>query len=248
MDTSAPHSDAPTHTDATTTTDTTTPPAPQATAAGQGSRPARALLMPLAVTIVLPMLLYYALRAQDVAQWQALLFSGAIPAAHALANAVVRRRAEFFDLFVVALLAVSAVTSLISGNPRVLLLKDAGLPALLGAWILATLFLSRPFTFHFGSRLRGPAAAAEAERAWRDRPEFREALRGLTVLWGCFQLLDAFLSTVAALVLPVDAVPVTGRFLSYGLLAAVAVITVRRSRRFRAQHGIALFGARTAAG
>ncbi|MEU5051178.1 VC0807 family protein [Streptomyces sp. NPDC021096] len=233
MDTSAPHTD--------------TPP-PDTPAAAHGSRPARALLIPLTVTIVLPMVLYYALRAQGVAQWQALLLSGAIPAAHALAAAVVRRRAEFFDLFVVALLAVSAVTSLISGNPRVLLLKDAGLPALLGVWILATLFFSRPFTFHFGGRLRGPAAAEEAERAWRDRPEFREALRGLTVLWGCFQLLDAFLSTVAALVLPIDVVPVTGRFLSYGLLAAVAVITVRRSRRFRARHGIALFGARTAAG
>ncbi|MEU4213312.1 VC0807 family protein [Streptomyces sp. NPDC026206] len=214
----------------------------------RGARTGRALLIPLTVDILLPLALYYVLRAQGIAQWQALLLSSVVPAAHALATAVVRRRAEAFDLLVVVLLAISAVTSLISGSPRVLLLKDAGLPAVLGVWIVGTLFTARPFTFQFGRRLRGPGADEEAERAWRERPDFRAALRGLTVLWGGEQLLDAALSAVEALTLPVDLVPVIGRFQSLALIGLVAVVTVRSSRRFRARHGTALFGVRAPAG
>ncbi|GAA3072356.1 hypothetical protein FHS39_004186 [Streptomyces olivoverticillatus] len=211
------------------------------------SRGRSALLVPLSVNILLPLAMYYMLRAQGITQWAALLLSSALPAAHALVTAVVRRRAAFFDLFVVGLLLVSAGTSLISGDPRVLLLKDAALPAALGLWILGSLFFSRPFAFHFGDQLRGSSGAGAAERAWRERPEFREALRGLTVLWGCVQLLDATLSTVMALALPVDVVPVVGRVVSFSLLGLVAMATVRRSRGFRARYGIPLFGLRAAA-
>ncbi|MFE5872524.1 VC0807 family protein [Streptomyces roseifaciens] len=208
----------------------------------------RALLAPLAITIALPLALYYVLRAQGTAQWQALLISGAIPAAHAIVTAVRRRHVAFFDLLVVALLAVSAATSLVSGDPRVLLLKDAAIPAVLGVWIACTLFLARPFAFRFGAHLRRGGGEAEAEHAWQEVPAYRQALRGLTLLWGGMQLLDAALSAAAALALPVDVVPVIGRIQSFALLGLLIVITVRRSRRFRALHGISLFGTGGGAG
>ncbi|MEW1654998.1 VC0807 family protein [Streptomyces sp. NPDC093707] len=207
-----------------------------------GAHRLRAVCVPLAVNLLLPLALYYVLRARDVAQWQALLLSGVVPAVHALGTALVRRRIEVFDLLVVVLLAVSAGTSAISGSPRVLLLKDAGIPAALGLWILGTLPAARPFAFHFGDRLRGPDGAAAADRAWRELPEFRGALRRLTVLWGGAQMLDAALSALAACTLPVDVVPVIGRIQSLAILGAVVVLTVRRSRAFRGRHGIPLFG------
>ncbi|MGD3109562.1 VC0807 family protein [Streptomyces sp. YGL11-2] len=207
----------------------------------------RALFVPLGINILLPLAMYYALRAQDIAQWQALLLSSAIPAAHALGTAVVRRRVEVFDLVMVVLLAVSAATTVISGSPRVLLVKDAGVPAALGLWILGSLFASRPFPFHFARRLRDPAGQEEAERAWDDRPDFQAALRGLTLLWGGSQLLDAALSILEALTLPVDLVPVIGRFQSFAILGVVAALTVRRSRAFQSGRGIPLFGIRTPA-
>ncbi|KUL36926.1 hypothetical protein ADL22_23150 [Streptomyces sp. NRRL F-4489] len=204
----------------------------------------RTVGLPLAVNVAVPLALYYVLRAQGAAQWLALLLSGVVPAAHALAAAVLRRRVEVFDLLVVVLLAVSAGLSALSGSPRVLLLKDAGIPAALGLWILATLRAARPFPFHFGQRLRGPGGAEAADRAWRELPEFRAALRGLTLLWGGAELLDAALSAVWALTLPIDLVPVIGRFQSLAILAALAALTVRRSHSFRIRCGIPLFGVR----
>ncbi|WP_107068225.1 VC0807 family protein [Streptomyces sp. CT34] len=205
----------------------------------------RALFVPLGINILLPLAIYYALRAQDIAQWKALLLSSVIPAAHALGTAVVRRRVEAFDLLMVVLLAASAATSLISGSPRILLLKDAGIPAALALWILGSLFAARPFPFHFARRMRDPAGQEEADRAWDVLPDFRAALRGLTLLWGGSQLLDASLSTLEALTLPVDLVPVVGRFQSFAILGVVAALTVRRSRAFRAGSGVPLFGIRT---
>ncbi|GAA2690346.1 VC0807 family protein [Streptomyces lunalinharesii] len=198
--------------------------------------------VPLTVNVALPMVLYYVLRAQDVAPWQALLLSGVTPAAHALGAALVRRRVEVFDLLVVVLLAVSAGLSAFSGSPRVLLLKDAGVPAVLGLWILGTRYAARPFAFHFAARLRGPSGAEAAERAWAQLPEFRSALRGLTLLWGGAQLLDAALSTMAALALPVDLVPVLGKIESCTILGVMVALTVRRSRAFRGRYGLPLFG------
>ncbi|MEE6270575.1 VC0807 family protein [Streptomyces diastatochromogenes] len=220
----------------------------EGTARARGAQRWRAVGVPLAVNIALPMVLYYVLRAQDVAQWQALLLSGVVPAAHALGTALVRRRIEVFDLLVVVLLAVSAGLSAFSGSPRVLLLKDAGIPAVLGLWILGTRFAARPFAFHFAARLRGPAGTEAAERAWAQLPEFRSALRGLTLLWGGAQLLDAALSTTAALALPVDLVPVLGKIESFTILGVLVALTVRRSRAFRGRYGIGLFGAPAVAG
>ncbi|MEU7642706.1 VC0807 family protein [Streptomyces sp. NPDC039016] len=208
----------------------------------RGAQRWRAVGVPLTVNLLLPLVLYYVLRALDVAQWQALLLSGVIPAAHAVGTALVRRRVEVFDLLVVVLLGASAGLSAVSGSPRVLLLKDAGIPVVLGLWVLGTLFAARPLAFHFGQRLRGPAGAEAAERAWRELPEFRTALRGLTLLWGGAQLLDAALSTVAALGLPIDLVPVVGKIESFTILGAMVALTVRRSRAFRDRYGIPLFG------
>ncbi|MFE6686937.1 VC0807 family protein [Streptomyces sp. NPDC057743] len=207
-----------------------------------GAHPLRAVGVSLTVNLVLPLGLYYVLRAQGVAQWQALLLSGAVPTVHALGAAVVRRRVEIFDLVVAGLLAVSAGLSAINGSPRVMLLKDVAIPVVLGLWILGTLLAARPFAFHFGSRLRGAGGEADADRAWRERPEFRGALRVLTILWGGSQMLDAALSAVAACTLPVDVVPVIGRFQSLGILAVVVALTVRRSRVFRRRYGFPLFG------
>ncbi|WP_171170250.1 VC0807 family protein [Streptomyces sp. I05A-00742] len=209
-----------------------------------GSRARRDLVLTPTVVIALPLALYYLLRAQGAPAWQALLISSAPPVVRALAGAVRGRRVGYVDALVVGLLLVSAAISLISGNPRVLLLKDAALPAAVGVGIGATLWSSRPFAFRFGRHLGTDAAAVRAERYWRESPDFRRALRSLTVLWAGAEFLDALLSAAQALILPVDAVPLLGRAQSLIIVGSVVFLSVRRSWRFRERHGIPLFGLR----
>ncbi|KAB7834870.1 VC0807 family protein [Streptomyces mobaraensis] len=211
-------------------------------------RARRALLTTPLVVIVLPLVLYYVLRAQGAPAWQALLLSSLPPVAHSVTAALRDHRVGYVDLLVIGLLLISAATSLVSGDPRVLLLKDAALPAALGLGMGATLWAARPFAFQFGHQFRSGAAAEQAEGYWRESPAFRQALRSLTLLWAGAELLDALLSTTEALFLPVDAVPLLGRVQSLAVVGAVAVLSIRRSRRFRDRHGIPLFGFREPAG
>ncbi|MEV0264180.1 VC0807 family protein [Streptomyces sp. NPDC050617] len=207
----------------------------------------RTLAASIAVNIVFPLGAYYLLRAQGAAQWLALLLSGAAPAVRAAYTLAVRRRADGFDLFVVSMLALSAGTSLISGEPRVMLLKNVALSLGLAVWILGTLYAPRPFVFQFSRRWHGEAARAERDRLWAESAEFRRALRRVTMLWGGAQLVDAALSTLTALTLPVDAVPAIEKVQSYGLLGLLAAATLLYGRRFRARHGVSLIGYRRGA-
>ncbi|MFH8750085.1 VC0807 family protein [Streptomyces rimosus] len=198
----------------------------------------------LAVNVVLPLALFYVLRAQGAEQWLALLLSSAVPALRVAWALATRRRADSIDLFVAALLAVSAATSLISGSPRVLLLKDVGLSVALGLWITGSLLAQRPFAHHFGIRLAGEPAAIERDHLWETTPALRRELRTLTAIWGGGQLLDAAVSAILALTLPVDVVPLIGRCQSLIVLGTTVLITLRRARRFRARHGVSLLGTR----
>ncbi|WP_208853186.1 VC0807 family protein [Streptomyces albofaciens] len=197
----------------------------------------------IVINAVLPLALFYVLRARGAEPWLALLLSSTIPALRVAWTVATRRRADSIDLFVTGLLTVSAATSLISGSPRVLLLKDVGMSVALGAWITSSLLARRPFAYHFGVRLGG--GSAERDRLWETTPALRRELRKLTALWGGGQLLDATIGVVTALTLPVDVVPLIGRCQTVVVLGATVLITLRRARRFRTQHGMSLLGTRS---
>ncbi|MFF9152781.1 VC0807 family protein [Streptomyces sp. NPDC014846] len=200
-------------------------------------------LVSLAADIVLPLGVYYAARALGAAQGPALLLSGAPPALRLLCGAVRHRRADGVDLFFTVLLVAAALTSLLGGGPRLLLFKDAALSLVVGGWVLGTGFTGRPLAFQLGQRLHRGRAAGERARTWREHEGFRRGLRLLTLLWGAEQLLDGGLGTLAAATLPTDTVPLLARAESLTLLALAAVATAVYARRFRARHGLPLFGA-----
>lgn len=212
----------------------------------EGSRPpasSRSGLLPtLVVNIALPLVLYYAFRVLGLPQWQALVYSSAPPVLRVGWIAVRHRRVDGFDLFLLAMFALSAGLSMVGGSPRVLLFKDVAMPLVLGSWLLGTHLAARPFAFTLAQRSRSAAVAERVEDHWRHSPVFRRALRNLTTLWGGLQLVDAVVHTTLVLTLPVDAVPLVGRCASWGLLGLTVLCTVGAARRFRAWHGRALFG------
>ncbi|MEU4037225.1 VC0807 family protein [Streptomyces collinus] len=203
----------------------------------------RGPLVSLAVDILLPLVVYYAARALGAGQTAALLLSGAPPALRMVTGALGRRRIDGVDLFLTVLLAAAATASAMGGGTRFLLCKDAALSLVVGGWVLSTGFSRSPLAFRLGQRLhRGPAATAR-DQLWQRSAAFRQALRLLTLLWGTEQLLDGGCGKLAALTLPTDTVPLLIRAQSLGLLALAAVATAVYSRRFRARHGVPLFGA-----
>ncbi|WP_229876634.1 VC0807 family protein [Streptomyces nojiriensis] len=212
---------------------------------GTGTRamPAwRTVATPILFTVALPLAVFYALRSQGIGQWLALTASGAVPAVRMAVVAAARRRVDSFEAFMIGMLAVRVVTSLLVGSPRVILVKDAGLAAAAGLWILGSLLVAKPFAFQAGQSWHGPAAARTREAAWSVSPALRSGLTRLTVLWGCAQLLDCGAGVLVALLLPVESVPALNRAKGLALLCVVVLITVSYSRRYGRRHALSLFG------
>ncbi|WP_327152738.1 VC0807 family protein [Streptomyces yangpuensis] len=192
--------------------------------------------------VVLPLAVFYVLRAQGISQWSALTLSGAVPAVRMAVAAATRRRVDSFEVFMIGMLAVRIVTSLLVASPRFVLVKDAGLAAAAGLWILGSLLVAKPFAFQVGQSWHGPTAARTREAAWSVSPALRGGLTRLTVLWGCAQLLDCGAGVLVALLLPVESVPALNRAKGLALLCAVALVTVSYSRRYGRRHALSLFG------
>ena len=176
-------------------------------AAGVRRLMARQLLLEL----VLPLGGYYALRAAGVSAWLALAAGGALTAPWIVYGVIRRRRIDVTAAFTLTLLVVGALMSLVTGDPRVLLVRDSWLGGLLGLWIVGSLFTRRPFIMVAAHAVVvakvGEAGAIAWEGRWDHEPDFRRHVRILTAIWGAVFLGDAGVRVALAYSLPVDQVP-----------------------------------------
>ncbi|MGC3001262.1 VC0807 family protein [Streptomyces sp. G35A] len=174
--------------------------------------------------IVLPVGLYYLLRAAGTGEITALLVSGSAPALHTLWSAIRHRKLDAIGIFTTVLLLLSAAASLMTSDPRIVLARNGLFTALAGVWLLVTLFTARPFTYQ-ALRTLLPGRTAVLERLWETDAAFRRVWRGLTVLWGVGLLCDALLRVVMAYSLPIDTVPALDGVLYAASWIGLQVIT-----------------------
>ena len=202
----------------------------------------RKFLPSLIINVTLPLSIYYTLRSQGVPPWLGLLLGGGVPVLRAAYVGIRYRRIESIDVCVVGLYALSAATSLISGNPRVMLLKDVLFSLLLGLWILSTLRFGKPFAFEFAQSARSAANARKAQEFLDESRVYNRAVRKITILWGGSQVFDAVVAGVVALTVPIDLIPLVGRVQSLTVVTLAGLTTFFYQRRFRATYGMGLFG------
>ena len=187
--------------------------------------PLRSGLTTLVVDVLLPVTLYYALRAGGVGQVVALLVSGAPPAVRVAVVLARTHRVDTIGALVLSALALAVAGSLIGGDARTLLIRNAlfGFPFAL--WTLASLRARRPLVYGIATSLV-PAREHVLERAWAGDPTFRRVWRRLTGLWGCGLLVQAGASVAIAATLPVDAVPGLDGALWLAMFVVLLVVTL----------------------
>jgi hypothetical protein len=175
--------------------------------------------------IAAPVVGYYLLRAFDVAPIWALTLSGLPPALRVLYLAVRHRRVDGMGLFVLFVVGIGLVTSLLTGDARLQLVRSAWFSVLIGVWMLASLRLGRrPMTYQAVLALV-PHRADTLEARWADTPSFRRVWRVLTVVWGVGGLMHSGLSVALAYTFPVDSVPGLDTVLSIASFVVLQVIT-----------------------
>jgi hypothetical protein len=171
----------------------------------------RLLARQLILELAIPLAGYYGLRAAGASEWLALAVGSVLTAPWIVYGAIRKRRFDVTAAFTLSLMLTGAVVSLVTGDPRLLLVRDSWLGALLGLWILVTLPTQRPFIM-LSSRAVVIAKVGEAgAKAWEDRwnheADFRRHIRILTAVWGAVFLIDAGVRVALAYSLPVDSVP-----------------------------------------
>jgi intracellular septation protein A len=160
----------------------------------------------LLVDLAAPTALYYGLRTCGVNQVAALLIAGAPPTARVAVVLARTRQIDTMGVLILAAVLLTVISSLITGDPRTLLVRNAILGIPFGLWMLASLHASRPLTYQLAKSLL-PTKERAFEREWTDKPGIRRVWRRLTILWGCGLLIHAAASVAMAATLAVDAVP-----------------------------------------
>ena len=171
----------------------------------------RVLARQLILELALPLGGYYGLRAAGVSPWLALTVGGLLAAPWIVYGMVRNRRVDVMAAFTLTMLLLGALMSAVTGDPRLLLVRDSWIGALLGGWILGTLPTRRPFIMATSRAIViakvGEAGANAWEARWEREADFRHHIRVLTAIWGVVFLGDAIVRVILAYTLPLDAVP-----------------------------------------
>lgn len=205
-------------TDTASTTPATSPQASSPTAAR------RQLATQLAIDIVVPLLLFYALRRAGTPLLTASVISGAIPGLNTLA-CLARGRADLLGLVMLTLFTAGTILAFLRGDPRIIFAKDGWLTGMLGLWVIVSLQTRQPFMLHLGRTIatvkKGLAAGAAWERRWTEEPRFRRDIRLVSWVIGIVLVLDAAVRIVIAYTLPVDLVPLANNVQYVVMLAGL---------------------------
>jgi intracellular septation protein A len=192
--------------------------------------------VPLFLDVFAPLAVYGALSLLDVSEFVRLGAAAALPTACVAVSALRGRRVDRMALLTVAVLILAIAVSLITGDPRILLVKSVIITSAIGLYFLATLLAKRPFIFYAAQKTVG-ARIPGGEHAWEQRWEqsagFRRAMRFLTVIWGVGLLGEAAVRAAIIYTLPIAQALVVGHIWALGCLAALVGVSLRMGRRVR---------------
>jgi hypothetical protein len=191
-------------------------------------RVVRANVLTVVFEVVVPMALFYGLRAAGVSQWWALMAGVLVAAPYVLWTVVRNRKIDLIALVTLSVLVLSVVLGLLSDDPRTLAVREgwtAALGGLFGAWMLVTVFVGRPAQLTLGRTIaevkRGAAGAAAWAARWDTDARFRRGLRIDTAAWGGVLVVSAVAHIVLVYTLPIDLIALVTNVQWFAMLAAL---------------------------
>lgn len=202
-----------------------------------GLRPMR-LVGAIAGDVIAPVAVFFGAQALGVGALGASLLAGAGCLPRQAAQLATRRRLDGLGAVVLSAFAFGALLTLLTGDLRVMALKDAIWPLAAGLVAAGSCVRGRPVTFYLIRPLLTQGREENRplwDRVWAGGAPFRRCLRTLAALWSGMLLAAAVLEIVLCLRLPVDqaaAVP--------GLMPVIALPLLLATT--------ALYGARTGLG
>jgi hypothetical protein len=193
----------------------------------------RAQLPSLLVNAVAPVVAYQVLTNLGVSSVTALASSGVFPALGTGWSFARTRRPDIIGVVSLTFIVVGVATSLVSGDPRFVLVKDSLMTGGFGLLFLGSLVLvPRPLMFYFGRQFSSagdPARAAAFESMWQ-YPYFRAVIRVMTTVWGLGYLIEALVRVGLSFVLAIPVFLVVSPLLAFGVTIGLISWTLAYGR------------------
>ena len=214
----------------------TATPASRPTARPAAATSPRAVIIDLLLNVAAPYGAYAVLKSHGNSEVAALVWSASVPAAVAIASLAIRRRINGLSLLVLAATAASLSATVLSGSAWFALIQPSFVTGLLALVFLASLALERPILFYLARDTTCPTA--EEARAFEDnwqRPNFRTAMRRLTLVWAAFLGGEALLRVALAAIWPDETVIAASQLLWIVLPILLVRWSVKAGRRWGAK-------------
>ncbi|HET7265524.1 MAG TPA: VC0807 family protein [bacterium] len=197
----------------------------------------RSFLPILVLDIACPYVTYQYLRGHvpQMPAVTALLLSGMFPVLNNLVSLAKSRTLDIIGIVIVVGIAVGAATAFVTGDEKLLLIRESFVTGALALVCLSSLLWPRPLLFFVGrdfSTGHDPAKIAAFNAVW-ERPGARRVFRVMTIVWGLGWLGEFLLKVVLVLTLTVPQVLVVGPIESNGITIALILWTIRYANESR---------------
>ncbi|GAA4595172.1 hypothetical protein BJY16_001580 [Actinoplanes octamycinicus] len=162
-----------------------------------------AMVRSMAADLGLPVLTYYGLHALGAGDTAALL-AGTVAAGVRLIWVAVRSRSlSHFSIVMGAVFGVGLLFTLLTGDPRFLLIKHSAMSAVIGTLFVVTAWRgAKPLTLSAQQSFM-PAKATELATEYATNPELRHGHRVASMVWGAGLLTEAVLRVALVYLLPI---------------------------------------------
>ncbi|MFD8501089.1 VC0807 family protein [Amycolatopsis sp. NPDC059657] len=204
-----------------------------------------AMLPSILRDVLPPTAAYYVLHALGAGDRLALLTASLVAGGLMVFETVRLRRLEIFSAVMLGVFGIGLVLSLISGDPRFMLVKESFGTAILGGAFLISCVVGKPLIYLAARRFRAgdPAKTREFEQLYDQNPAARRRFKALSLVWGAGLIVEAAVRVVLCFRLPIDTMVAVSPVLMIGTITLLLGLTARYVRRFKAAESNAQRGA-----
>jgi hypothetical protein len=178
---------------------------------------------------------YLRQRAPQMSPSGALLLAGVFPFLNNLYRLVRSRTVDVIGVVILVGIVVGAASALVTGDPKLLLIRESFVTGALAVVCLTSLAWPRPLLFFIGRDFTAGHSAeriAEFNALWA-RPGASRVFRVMTVVWGLGWLGEFLLKVVLVLTLTIPQVLVAGPIESNAITIALILWTIRYANKSR---------------
>jgi len=192
-------------------------------------------LLPLAVNIALPLLIYH-YAAPHFGESNALILSSIPPMLWSAIELARFRRLDAVSLLAVIGIFLSLAAMAFGGSPRLLLARESLVTGIIGLLFLGSLLLPRPLIFYLArsTMAKGSAEAAVRFESYWLKPRFVRSMYIMTWVWGLGLVFEAAVRFWMAFAWAVEQFLAISPFISYGIYFSLMGWTLWYARRLKA--------------